>query len=266
MFLTFAVGWIWLNGHSGYVRYHESAGNRAFERVSIPDELALAQADPRRWISAREQEQIEEGRGHYAKAFGVGIFTNGSALPKAAWLEYLGGDIESAVGLLARGSEIQNGRARALSLYYRGAILNRIGRAEEALLNLDAAILEAPDLAIAAEERGESLWRLGRHEEAVAAWKTAVDAGAKLPLTLHFLAGATDYLGDPEKALDLQAEADRITPHDARFHWMVGTRLQNIGMNDLAAKQFELAMTMHSAGSVKKNAGTETAPAYGPLK
>src|SRR5215218_7108578 len=50
-FLSFAVAWIGLNIHSGYVRYHERAGGVAFERIRIPDELALARTNPTRWLS-----------------------------------------------------------------------------------------------------------------------------------------------------------------------------------------------------------------------
>ncbi|MEP6704797.1 MAG: 4Fe-4S binding protein, partial [Acidobacteriota bacterium] len=41
-FLSFAIAWIGLNIHSGYVRFHERAATIAFEKIRIPDELALA--------------------------------------------------------------------------------------------------------------------------------------------------------------------------------------------------------------------------------
>ncbi|PYK14133.1 MAG: hypothetical protein DME64_11750, partial [Verrucomicrobia bacterium] len=49
-FAAFACVWIGLNIHSGWVRYHEVLGNRAFQKVHLPDELALAQIDPARWL------------------------------------------------------------------------------------------------------------------------------------------------------------------------------------------------------------------------
>ena len=45
-FAVFACAWIALNAHSGWVRYHEVLGNRAFQKIQLADELALAQANP----------------------------------------------------------------------------------------------------------------------------------------------------------------------------------------------------------------------------
>ena len=44
--------------HSGWVRYHEFLGNLAFNKVHLPDELALAQLDPARWLSPADRENI----------------------------------------------------------------------------------------------------------------------------------------------------------------------------------------------------------------
>src|SRR5207248_865269 len=38
-FLTFSVLWIGLTAHSAWVRYHEYQGDRAFQKLQIPDEL-----------------------------------------------------------------------------------------------------------------------------------------------------------------------------------------------------------------------------------
>ena len=50
-FLAFSIFWIGLNAHSGWVRYHEYEGDRAFQKIQIPDELALAQTNPDPWLS-----------------------------------------------------------------------------------------------------------------------------------------------------------------------------------------------------------------------
>src|SRR6476620_8382930 len=47
-FAMFACVWIGLNAHSGWIRYHEFLGNYAFQKVKLPDELALAQSNPAR--------------------------------------------------------------------------------------------------------------------------------------------------------------------------------------------------------------------------
>src|SRR5688500_13787265 len=132
-FLSFAVAWIGLNAHSGYVRYHERAGAIAFENIRIPDELALAQTNPEQWISPAERQNISDGRAHFRAASSVGLFVNKESLSKVAWMDYLGGDTERAINMLGSAAEYQHGQGRALSLYYRGAILNRLRRPQEAL-------------------------------------------------------------------------------------------------------------------------------------
>ncbi|HEX8247444.1 MAG TPA: 4Fe-4S binding protein [Pyrinomonadaceae bacterium] len=244
-FLSFALVWIGLNAHSGWVHYHESAGKRAFENIKIPDELALARINPARWLSASDRENIAKGKKHFHAAVDAGLFVNNTALPKLAWVEYLSGNTEQAVDLLAAAAEHQEGQAKALSFYYRGAILNRLGRYEEALMSLDQALAERADLVVAREERGESLWQLGRRQEAVSAWSDAVAGNAALPLANNMLAGAAASMGQSEAAAAYEKQADRSTPADPLFHWMVGLRLQNVGMNELAEKHFQRAIQLN---------------------
>ena len=246
VFLGFALLWIGLNAHSGWVRFHERAGTRAFEGLQIPDELALAQKNPAPWLSALDLQNIEEGKQHLAAALNFGLFTNSVALPKLAWFEYLSGNTEQAIQLLGRAAAQQNGQAKALSFYYQGAIMNRLGRYEQALTSLDQALTERPDLILAREERGESLWQLGRKQEAVAAWSEAVKLNPTLVLANNFLAGAILSVGKPEAATAYENQADQATPADPFFHWMVGLRLQNIGMNELAEKHFGRAIQLDS--------------------
>jgi polyferredoxin/Flp pilus assembly protein TadD len=243
-FLAFAVLWIGLNAHSGWVRYHESAGARAFENLRIPDELALAQTDPGQWLSSSDRANVAEGKEHLHAAADGGLFVNSDALPKLAWFEYLSGNAEQAVNLLGTAAEHQNGQGKALSLYYRGTILNRLGRYDEALTNLDQALAERPDLVLANEEKGESLWQLGRKQEAVSAWSDALRSNPGLPLANNFLAGAASQ-GNSGTSAGYEQQAGRYTPNDPYFHWMIGLRLQNIGMNDLAEKHFSRAIQLN---------------------
>ena len=236
-FLAFAVMWIGLNAHSGYIRWNERAGAIAFDQVQVPDELALAQSDPRQWLSPAAAKNVADGRDSFHAARDAGLFVNKEALSKVAWLEYLGGDTEKAVELLDVASENQQGQGRALSLYYRGAILNRLGRADQALVDLDAALKETPNLVTAREEKGEALWRLGQRDEAIASWTEAIRANPNLPVANNFLAGS-----GVSSASSYESQADRVTPNDPYFHWMLGLRLQNIGMTSLAEKHFQRAV------------------------
>jgi Flp pilus assembly protein TadD len=109
---------------------------------------------------------------------------------------------------------------------------------------LDQATAERPDLILALEERGESLWQLDRKHEAVAVWSDAVKQNAGLVLANYQLAGAAASLGEPEAAAAYEKQGDQYTPADPLFHWMIGLRLQNVGMNALAEKHFQLAMQL----------------------
>lgn len=250
IFLSFATIWIGLNIHSGWVRYHESVGTQAYEKINIPDELALAQVNPAPWLTEADQANIEEGKKHLQIARNGGLFINKEALSKLAWLEYLSGNTEQAVNLLEKSAESQTGQGKALSLYYRGAILNRAGRYAEALKNLENALAERPDLIVAREEKGESLWQLGRKSEAVNTWIEALKQNPRLPLTHNFMAGAAEANGQTETSAAYQKVADQFTPEDASFQWMLGLRLKNVKMTELAEKHFERAIQLNPSFSL----------------
>lgn len=244
-FLSFALVWIGLNAHSGYIRYHESAGARAYESIRIPDELALARTNPARWLSASDNENIAKGKKHLHAARDYGLFVNSYALPKLAWIEYLAGNTEQAVKLLETAAAHQSGQPKALSLYYRGAILNRLGRHDEALVSLDQSLAERADLMTAHEERGEALWLLNRRQEAVEAWKTSVQGNARLVLANYLLAAAAAQEGKTDEAAAYEKLGDQSTPADPLFHWMLGLRLQNVGFEGLAEKHFQRAIQLN---------------------
>jgi tetratricopeptide (TPR) repeat protein len=239
-----------LNAHSGWVRYHEFLGKRAFQKIQIPDELALAQANPARWLSPADRENILDGKKHFHATSKAGLFVNSEALPKLAWFEYLLGDAEQSVQTLGQAAARQKGEAKALSVYYRGAILNRVGRYEEARASLDEALSERADLILARQEKGESLWQLGRREEAVSVWTDAVQHNARLALVNNQLAGAARLLGRLEEASAHEKQADQFTPDNPLFHWMIGRRLQNLGMTELAEKHFQRASQLDAGNQM----------------
>jgi len=246
-FLAFSILWVCLNAHSGWIRYHEYEGDSAFQRLQIPDELALAQANPDPWLTPLDRETILEGKKHFQAASNFGLFINGDALSKLAWFEYLSGDAEQSVALLSQAAAHQKGQASALSLYYRGTILNRLGRYEQARTSLDEALAQREDLILARQEKGESLWQLGRKEEAISVWRYAVLLNARLALASNQLAGAERSLGRFEEAIAHEKQADQFTPNDPLYHWMIGLRLKNLGMNELAEKHFQRAIQLDPA-------------------
>ena len=240
-FAAFSCAWIGLNAHSGWVRYHEVLGDRAFKRVQLPDELALAQPNPARWLREADRQNIIQGRQYFQAASNFGLFANKETLQKLAWFEYLLGDADQAVQLLSQAAEHQTGESKALSLYYRGAILNRQSRHEEAHASLEQALAERDDLILARQEKGESLWQLGRRQEAVSVWAAAVQRNPQLALANNELAGAARLAGKLDEATAYEEQADKATPNNGLFHWVLGRRLQDLGMIELAKKHFQQA-------------------------
>ncbi len=244
LFLGFALVWIGLTAHSGWVRFHEYAGDGAFQKIQIPDELALAQPNPDPWLSPIERQAVSEGKDHFRAASSYGFFANSNVLSKLAWFEYLSGDSEKSVKLLEDAASYQEGQARALSLYYRGTILNRLRRYEQAEVSLSQALAERPDLILAREEKGESLWQMGRKDEAISVWLDALRANARLVLANNQLAGANASLGRFSEARAYKKQADQFTPDNPLYHWMIGLRLKNLAMNELAEKHFQRAIEL----------------------
>ncbi|HEY6122056.1 MAG TPA: hypothetical protein VIV66_19010, partial [Pyrinomonadaceae bacterium] len=161
------------------------------------------------------------------------------------WFEYLSGNGAAAVKLLANAAARQNGQPRAMTLFYRGAILNRLGQYEEALMSLNGALTERDDLILAVEEKGESLWQLGRKDEAMVVWKDALQRNPRLVLANNELAGASSLLGRSQDMTAYERQADQSTPPDPLYHWTIGLRLQGLGMDEMAEKHFQTAIQLN---------------------
>jgi tetratricopeptide (TPR) repeat protein len=256
MFLLVSVGWTTLVAHSGFVRYFESRGARAFESITIPDELALADANPGQWLSAADLQHVRSGKRHFDMATRLSLFDNREAISKRAWVEYLLGENDRALELLAEAAEKQTVTGRAISRYYRGAILNRLGRYEEALSELEAVASDRADLLSAREEKGVALWQLGRRTEAIAAWSELHGSNQALPFTASFLSGAAMAEGRTEDAARYESAAAPHIPHNAHFYWVLALRLEAMGMKQLAEKHFGQAIRLNPAFMLRRKRNT----------
>ena len=65
--------WVGLTAHSGWVRYHEYEGDQAFQKIQVPDELALAQINPDPWLSPIDRDNILDGEKASSGGFGFRI-------------------------------------------------------------------------------------------------------------------------------------------------------------------------------------------------
>jgi polyferredoxin/tetratricopeptide (TPR) repeat protein len=247
LFIAFATFWIGLNAHSGAVRYFERASAKHFESMQIPDELALARIDPSPWLTPSDKVNVAEGRERFAFTERISLFTNKEAISKSAWLDYLAGDAERAIAKLDDSAELQSGQAKAISRYYRGAILNRMNRPQEALADLEIALAERGDMIVALEEKGEALWRLGRTSEAIETWGKATILRPELVLANNLLAGAYSAVGDDANAVSRVTQAEKLLSGDAYFNWMIAMRLQNVGFDALADRYYRRAIQIDSS-------------------
>ena len=92
---------------------------------------------------------------------------------------------------MAEAAERQKGQARALSLYYRGSILNRLGRYEQAQMSLDArAAGTARFGSRAAGERANRSGSLAAKRKPSRSGRYAVERNPGLVVANNQLAGA----------------------------------------------------------------------------
>jgi tetratricopeptide (TPR) repeat protein len=102
----------------------------------------------------------------------------------------------------------------------------------------------------ARQEKGPSLRQLGRRDEAISVWADAVRRNPRLALVNNELAGAKQSSGKLEETSSHEKQADQFTPNDPLYHWVLGRRLQDPGMTDLAenicSKQANSVLRMES--------------------
>jgi tetratricopeptide (TPR) repeat protein len=130
-----------------------------------------------------------------------------------------------------------------------------LGRYEQAQLSLDEALAERADLILARQEKGESLRQLGRKAEAISVWSDAVQRSPQLALANNQLAGAERTLARFQEASAHENQADQFTPANPFYHWVIGLRLQNLGMTELAEKHFQRAIALDPQFQFRRGAG-----------
>jgi len=179
-------------------------------------------------------------------------------VPKLAWFEYLLGNADQSVQLLSHAAAYQKGESKALSLYYRGAILNRVGRYEEARTSLDEALAERDDLILARQEKGN---RFGSSGAAMKLFRFGPTQCSAMPVWLWLttsLPALSVCQANSRRPVRMKQQADESTPNNPLFHWMLGRRLQDLGMTELAEKTFPPGRATR-----RREANTEVAHACG---
>jgi tetratricopeptide (TPR) repeat protein len=72
-------------------------------------------------------------------------------------------------------------------------------------------------------------------------WADAVRRNPRLALVNNELAGAKQSSGKLEETSSHEKQADQFTPNDPLYHWVLGRRLRDLGMTDLAEKHLQQA-------------------------
>ena len=174
-----------------------------------------------------------------------GLFVNSDALPKLAWLEYLSGNPEDAVDLLGTAAEHQRGQGQGpeplLPRRHPEPPGAPPGSAHQSRSGPGRAIRPGP------RARGE-------RRIAVAARSPA---GGRLGLDGCRLEQCRPRPGEqparrrrrgrwagPKRRSPMRGEPTSPLPTDPFFHWMVGLRLQGVGMARLAEKHFRRAIEL----------------------
>ena len=111
---------------------------------------------------------------------------------------------------------------------------------------LDGALAERDDLILARQEKGESL-ATGPQGGSCFGWTYAVRRNAHLVLANNELAGAARASGKLDEADLYEKQAEQFTPNNPLFHWVLGRRLQDLGMTELAEKHLQQANQLGAA-------------------
>src|SRR5262249_20313544 len=97
----------------------------------------------------------------------------------------------------------------------------------------------------------------GRKQDAIVVWNSAARRNPALVLTNNMLSVAATEAGKQDTASAFAEQADAYTPIDPYFHWMLGLRLQDVGMKAMAEKHFERAITLDPSFRSRSRTGAK---------
>jgi tetratricopeptide (TPR) repeat protein len=129
-----------------------------------------------------------------------------------------------------------------LNGYYQTGGDERLSRAEQLL---DRALATEPRHLMALKARSALRRAQGRFDDAIAAAEAVIMENPGEPWAYKEIGLSTMYLGDPERALQWFAKAERISPRDpGRWTWLDGRghALILLGRNDEAIRALNSAL------------------------
>ena len=132
----------------------------------------------------------------------------------------------------------------AIAYGSRGAAKRKLGRYEEAIVDLDKAITLDPTYDIAYVVRGQVKNILGRYEEAIADFEEAIELDPYDGSTYGSRGEVKIRLGRLEEALVDFDEAIKLDPRDAIAHNWRGDVMAQLGRKDEALKNYNRALQL----------------------
>jgi len=212
-----------------------------------PDEhdvrILVAQALARQQKLAearRELEQIPEAR------------RGAEVLLAMGRVALLGGESEAAHRLLRRAADAHPGQPEIL-----GALLDLetgLGRIEESVARLEAAVAEWPDVAALVRLQGLAYLRTGRGPEGEERLRRAIELDPNDLLAYRILGGALSHSGRSGETIATYRKAIRSRPGSAHLHYVLATLYEDRGENAAALAEYEEAVRLNPGlGLAKSN-------------
>ena len=142
----------------------------------------------------------------------------------------------------------------ALSQYYIGNSLWRIGKSHDAAGYFEQALRIKPYYAEAHSDLGTVLQQEGKIEEAISHYEQAVRIRPDKALTHYNLGGALMQVGRVQEAISHWEQAVQIKPDFVEAHYNLGLALEQTGNAPEAVKHFEQALQIRPDFTDARNA------------